>query len=225
MKKQLTYLAIITLVSLSCSNLKDNKTTTQTAAKDSSDFFLDLFVDINPDNLHIYSPCGKTDGNKFGGKLIDRQFYNFFKFNKDNKEFIENISQDSNLYHLFNCYKFPLTADRLGLLVRIPSQYTESAICLYIWDNKNKKIIGAQTMTDGYGDEGWYFVRDAWLKDVNKDNQIDIITRQKDSNQDIDDTINPPTISDNLLVYLFNGQEYKQTKFNVDTNQFQILDW
>lgn len=224
MKIQLTFLTIITLVSLTCTNPKDNKVS-QTSMKDSSELFLNLFVDINPNNLHIYSPCDTTDGKKFEGKLIDRSFYNFFKFNKDNKEYIENIWKDSNLYHFYSCYKFPLTLDRTGLLIRCPSQYSETAISLFTWDNKNKKIVSEENLSDGFGDEGWYFVQDAWLKDVNNDNQIDIITRRKDYDQDLDDTTKLPTTKDVLEVFLLHGQQFSKTKIKVDTNQFQILDW
>ena len=218
------YLLLLTgLVLFSCS---ENKTHTVTqlpvvpavTSIDSSNLLLDQFVEINPDNLHIYSPCDTINGQKFKGSEISRCFYHFLKFD-NNIAFFNQILYDS----IYGCYKFKFAKNKTGLILRTPSQYDVTAIDLYVWDDSAKKVINVINLADAFGDGDWYFVQDAWLADINKDNNIDIITRKRDYTGSDDTT--KVTTTDSLFVMLGDGSNFKKSLVKVDTIQYKILNW
>ena len=221
------YLLTILLASCSLNQTanSDNNDLSEALSNYNPDKFVSSFEKIDPNNLHVYTPCDKKDGKRFEGKIIDRTFYRFFSFNAEYTELMNYFLKDSSYYHIYSSYQFPISSDKLGLLVRWPSQYDESAIYLFTWDIDSQQITQGVKLTDSFGDEGWHFVQDAWLKDLNNDHQTDIVTRRKDYDQDLDDTTKLPTTTDSLFVYIGSGREYKKTKILVDTNQFQILNW
>lgn len=219
---------------VACSSQDKGAETETSASVDSAEIFLALFSDMNSKDMHVYTPCDTTNGKMFDGKQIDSSFYHFFSFNKLFKKIMNNIIESNrtsqaeyhnNHYNIFSCFKFPISEENTGLLVRWPSQYSETAIYLFVWDNKNKRIIEQKELADAFGDEGWYFVQDAWIKDLNKDDHLDIITRIKDYDLDLDDTTKVATVTDSLFVYLAKEQTFLKTKFPVDTNLYKILDW
>jgi hypothetical protein len=190
--------------------------------KNNNSEFLNLFPFISADNLHLYSPCDKMDGKKYEGKKIQSVFYDFFSFD----QFLR-----SNLDHganIFSCYKFKLSDVLTGLIVRTRSQYSETSIDLCIWDNQENKIIKRIGLADSFGDGLWYFVKDAWLVDINKDGKLDIVNRQMDYWEDETPTTNSNKEhrSDSLKIFLATGRDYKLTKlYTVEKMKFKILDW
>lgn len=119
-----------------------------------------------------------------------------------------------------------MTDKTTGLIIRRPSQYSETAIDLYTWDNLEKRVTNITNLTDAFGDEGWYFIQDAWIKDVNKDNHLDIVIRKKEFeqvlyDQDLDEQPNI-TLSDTIFFFLGDGKTFNQTKFNIDINKYEL---
>ncbi|MDX2069520.1 MAG: hypothetical protein SFV55_13920 [Haliscomenobacter sp.] len=219
--RQLIIILIISGLLQSCSDNSPKNTTADTSVIDNSDSFLDLFSEINYHDLHIYTPPYDISdhSDKFDGKQIDRSFYPFLVF--DNHI---NPTEIDTFYHYFACCKFKLTDNKTGLIIRRPSQYSETAIDLYTWDNLAKKVTNIINLADAFGDEGWHFVQDAWIEDINKDNQLDIVIRKKEFDQDLDD---PTKISrsDTSFVFLGNGKIFKQINYNIDRNKYQLKHW
>ena len=219
--RQLIIILIISGLLQSCSDNSPKNTTADNSVIDNSDSFLDLFSEIKYQDLHIYTPPFDTSdhSDKFDGKQIDRSFYPFLIFNN-----YINPTEIDTFYHYFACFKFKLTDNKTGLIIRRPSQYSETAIDLYTWDNLAKKVTNIINLADAFGDEGWHFVQDAWIEDVNKDNQLDIVIRKKEFDQDLDD---PTKISrsDTSFVFLGDGKTFKQTNFKIDRNKYQLKHW
>jgi hypothetical protein len=188
------------------------------SAIDSSTIFLTQFSTIIPANLHVYSPFDSLGGKKFEGKIIDTSFYHFLKF----KNSLDLLLTDSSS-HLYSCYKFKFEENKTGLLIRRPSQYEASAIDLYIWDDSLKRIINIINLSDAFGDGDWYFVKDAWLKNINNDDHLDIITRKKEYEESDDPSIKS-SITDTIKVFLGNGKNFKPAIISIDTTTFQILN-
>lgn len=188
---------------------------------DNSDIFLKLFPELNSKDFHIYTPPYDSVKRfcKFDGKRIDRSFYKFLLY----KNYVNPLELDT-FYHYYACYKFKLTENKTGLLIRRPSQYDESAIDLYTWDNSTRKVTDIINLTDAFGDEGWHFVQDAWIVDLNNDKFYDIVTRRKDFDRNLDDTTKIFR-SDSTSVYLGNGNTFRKSRIKVDNNKYQLEHW
>jgi len=217
-------LLIILIFSGLLQSCSDNSTKQKVVDKsdiDNSGEFLNLFSEIKYQDLHIYTPPYDTSNrvDKYYGKQIDPSFYKSLVF--DN--YITPTETDT-FDHYFACYKFKLTDNKTGLIIRRPSQYSETAIDLYTWDNIDKKIINIINLADAFGDEGWYFVQDAWLDDINNDNRMDIVIRKKEYTQDLDEPTNISR-SDTSFVFLGDGKTFKQSNFIINRSKYQLKYW
>jgi hypothetical protein len=190
--------------------------------KGDTDNFLALFIEIAIDTFHVYSEPNFYDDPKFRGKQIGKEFNYLFAFDTVLNYSLsdERGSRDS----FYACYKFKLTSDRIGLLIRIPSQYDVTAVDLFIWDNKKNRIVNRERLSDGFGDEGWHFVQDAWISDFNRDGLLDILKRGKDHDVDIEDTTKVSS-SDSTFVFLAKGNKFSKRLFRIDTSKFQLKHW
>jgi hypothetical protein len=218
MTRRLYQFILYGLILTSCSNDVETNKSGQTT--ENAETFLKQFPKITTDDLHIYSPCDKTNGNKFSGHLIDSSFYHYFEFDD---VLISNLR--NKVGNIFSCFQINLPLHKTGLLVRNPSQYSETAVDLFVWDNNNKKIVGRIALADAFGDGEWYFVRDAWLRDLNGDKNPDIITRKMEWWMDEEEDGSREHTADSLRVFMTDQTTFVLTKFPVDTNQYIVLDW
>jgi hypothetical protein len=216
MIQKLKFLPLVLVFLGSCSGTGKNK---DVSNNDSSAVLLSQFEEINPVDLHIYSPFESPAGKKFEGKEIDPGFYKFLLFDQRHDWIKSDTSE-----RLYACYKFAMEENKTGLIIRRPSQYSATAIDLYVWDNNTKQVVNAENLSDAFGDEGWYFVKDAWITKVNNDKYPDIVTRRKDFNMDLDDTTKISRL-DSLFVLLSRGKDFERALLPVDTNKFQLLNW
>ncbi|MDI9862321.1 hypothetical protein [Flectobacillus roseus] len=225
MKQVLTLLIILGFL-LACTkhNSTEDKPSpaliTQKKEADYYEQFLDLFEEIEPENLHIYTPDDSKNGDKFKGKVINQSFYKLLTFD-DKFKF---LLVDTTL-HIYGCFRVKLSDTKTGLILRKPSQYdTESAIDLLIWDNSLKKVVGMYDLADSFGDEGWHFVQDAWLKDLNNDTKLDIVIRYRDIDYDLDDS-SKVTQKDSLFAWLNMDKKFERTVFKFDTTKYKLHHW
>lgn len=225
MKQILTILTtLVFLVACTTQNSTEDKTSPvlvpQEKDGDNSEQFLDLFEEIKPESLHIYTLDGLKNGDKFKGKVIDQRFYKLLTFDDRFK-----FSLVDTTLHIYSCFRFKLSDTKTGLILRRPSQYNEeSAIDLLIWDNSLKKVVGMNDLADSFGDEGWHFVQDAWLQDLNNDTKIDIVTRYRDIDYDLDDSTKV-TQKDSLFAWLNMDIKFKKTAFKFDTTKYKLHNW
>ena len=218
--KQLLFILSIILLLDSCAN-QDSKSVVYVNPRlpDSTTLLIGLFPEIDANDLHIYTPNDTVAADKFQGKQISSKFYKFLKF-----EYNINPVLADTFYHLYSCFQYKMGDSKTGLIIRRPSQYSESAIDLYTWDNLQKKVVNVINLADAFGDEGWYFIQDAWLKDLNNDKNLDIITRRKDIDRDLDDTTKVSR-TDSIFVHLNNGTSFKMANFKLDTSKLILKYW
>ncbi|MFY7665139.1 hypothetical protein [Flavobacterium sp.] len=188
---------------------------------DESENFLKLFPEIAPRNLHVYSPRIDTTGysDKYTGVKIDRSYYKFLAC--DNTI---NPAEIDTSYHYFACFRFKLSENQTGLIIRRLSQYSETAIDLYTWDNSKKKVINIINLADAFGDGGWYFVQDAWIDYVNADKFLDLVIIKKEYNEGADDT-SPGTQSDTSFVFLGNNKTFKKSNLKLERSKYHLKYW
>jgi len=161
------------------------------------------------------------DDPKFRGKQIGKEFNYLFAFDT---VLTYSLIEDGGIDRFYACYKFKLDSNNTGLLIRIPSQYATTAVDLFIWDNKKNRITNRESLSDGFGDEGWHFVQDAWISDFNWDGLFDILKRRKDHEVDIDDTTKVSS-SDSTSVFLASGNKFSKRSIRIDTIKFQLKHW
>jgi hypothetical protein len=213
-------LFVTALVIVFCCGLGGcSSSTGDKGAGDSTKLFLSLFAEISPAGLHVYSPSETLPADKFSGTRIDTSFYRLMKL-KDQNDW--QFTDTSN--HFYASYRFCISDEQTGLLIRRPSQYSESAVDLYVWNNVSNQVEQIENLSDGFGDEGWFFLQDAWLEDANKDNRVDFITRRKDFDRNLDDTTKIHR-SDSLFVYLHSRNRFMRSASSVDTQKYQIKYW
>ena len=189
---------------------------------DSSNIFLSAFQDISFDTLHVFSQFDTIRDNTFQGKKIDKAFYQYFAFDENLIFNIkDNIEPRRNIY---SCFKFKLSDNKTGLLIRTPSQYDVTFIDLFIWDNASKRIEDKVNLSDGFGDEGWYFVLDSWITDLNRDGHFDILKRKKDHNEDLGDSTKISN-TDSIFVLLGKNNKFYKSSLKIDKNKFQLKYW
>ena len=219
--KILQLLPIVLFALTSCSNNKSNNQAL-TAESDSANIFLSAFQDISVDTLHVFSQFDTIQQAKFQGKEIDKSFYHYFAFDENLTYNLEaNNVPKKNIY---SCFKFKLSDGKTGLLIRTPSQYDVTAIDLFIWDNATKRIESKETLSDGFGDEGWYFVQDAWITDLNRDGKLDILKRKKDHNVDSDDSTKVSN-TDSIFVFLAKDNKFQKSTLQIDKRKFRLQHW
>ena len=73
-----------------------------------------------------------------------------------------------------------------GFILRVPSQYSSSALAMWTYDLKGKHWLRPWTVADAFGDEGWSFQMDAWLVDHNADGFRDVLQRRTDEDMDLE---------------------------------------
>jgi len=222
---------LILLVTLTSCNKKNqvsqsliSKTDSVKLVGDVSEF-LDLFKTINPNGLHIYPPSWDSNGNlnktPFEGTPINVNKFSFV----ENKEIFLNIQacKEGNS-HIYSIGKFEINDEYLGLIVRQQSQYNESLLQLLLWDKKQNKIVKGLDLADSFGDEGWYFDTESWIREYKVNSTFKIITRRKDS--EFDEDFKNRTYSDTLKTNVFaNGKFLESLNELRDTVNFKLKEW
>jgi uncharacterized protein YcfL len=216
--KNLQLLTILLFALTSCSSNQNNNQAL-IGENDSANIFLSAFQDISVDTLHVFSQFDAAQNAKFQGKEIDKLFYHYFTFDEN---LTYNLKENNG--PIYSCYKFKLSDTKTGLLIRTPSQYDVTAIDLFVWDNATKRIESKETLSDGFGDEGWYFVQDAWITDLNRDGQLDILKRKRDHDEDLDDSTKV-TNTDSIFIFLAKDYKFQKSTLQIDKSKFQLKHW
>ena len=230
-RKGLLLLTLLLLL-VSCNNQQNKKTVESDSVMqiDKSIEFLSLFKTIDPIGLHIYPPSWNRNGDlikfPFEGKAID-----VFKFPYvDNEEIFINIQAckegNSNIYAIG---KFDLNINYYGLIIRQYSQYDESLIQLLLWDKKQKEIIKGLDLANSFGDEGWIFDVESWIKTYKYNSVLEIVSRRKDfipkadfkSNEDMD-SITTDTL---WISRLSNSKFITRLENKKDTIKYKLKNW
>jgi len=231
MRNLLIFIVTILLTLTSCNNKKSQESQTLTAKTDSVKLvdkateFLDLFKTVNPSGLHIYPPTWDKKGNlnktPFEGTPINVDKFSYV----DNEEIFLNLQacKEGNS-HIYAVGKFEINNDYLGLIVRQQSQYDESLVQLLLWDKKQNKIVKGIDLADSFGDEGWYFDTESWIREYKTNSTLKIVTRRKDS--EFDEEFKNKTYIDSLKTNVFTNGKFIETLNELsDTANFKLKEW
>ena len=227
----LIFIATTLLTLTACNNKKSQESQPLTAKTDSIKLvdkateFLDLFKTINPNGLHIYPPTWDKKGNlnktPFEGTPI-----NVDKFSYVNNEeiFINLPAYKEGLSHIYAIGKFEINSEYWGLIVRQYSQYDESLVQLLLWDKKQNKILKGIDLADSFGDEGWFFDTESWIREYKTNLTLKIVTRRKDS--EFDEDFKNRTFTDSLKTNVFTNGRFVETQNDLsDSVNFKLKEW
>ena len=227
----LIFIATTLLTLTACNNKKSQESQPLTAKTDSIKLvdkateFLDLFKTINPNGLHIYPPTWDKKGNlnktPFEGTPI-----NVDKFSYVNNEeiFINLLAYKEGLSHIYAIGKFEINSEYWGLIVRQYSQYDESLVQLLLWDKKQNKILKGIDLADSFGDEGWFFDTESWIREYKTNLTLKIVTRRKDS--EFDEDFKNRTFTDSLKTNVFTNGRFVETQNDLsDSVNFKLKEW
>ncbi len=183
---------------------------------------LKLFKEISLNELHVWAVNDKSEGNKYNGSIIDTLFFPLFgEYMTQYKSYYTNpetqITKYSG-YNLFASYKFPINNYLTALILRVPSQYDESAISIWIYNSKFNRLTKSIELADSFGDENWYFNKDSWIEKRN--DSICVITRQ------LDHEINESTSVDSIISDKFEFYRFESESFvKIDTIEINPTDY
>jgi hypothetical protein len=197
---------------------------------DNSSEFLELFKNINPVDLHVFPPTwdkkGKIIDSPYIGIPIDAKKYSFV----NDEDIFINIQAckegNSNIYAIG---KFEINDKYTGLLVRQFSQYDESLVQIVLWNKSEKKIYKGMNLADAFGDEGWYFDLESWIKEYKFNSQLSIITRKKDytpKEDQLTGQLDNSVITDTLKIHVFSNGTFKPDyEKQSDTIKYKLKNW
>lgn len=235
MRTIFVFLIVIVLLT-SCGDKRNQNAKSLTLKPDSvmqvdnATDFLNLFNDIDPEGLHIYPISWDKNGQiiktPFEGVAIDVQKYSY---TDDKKLFINIEACKKGLGNIYAIGKFDINDNYYGLVMRQYSQYEESLIQLMLWDKKHNIIINGLDLADSFGDAGWYFDFESWIKDYQFNGILEIVSRRKDyipkenftSKVEMDsittDTLKISRLSNSKFITRIGNQQ--------DTIKFKLKNW
>jgi len=231
MRNFLIFIVTILLTLTSCNNKKSQESQPFIAKIDSvksvemATEFLDLFKGINPNGLHIYPPTWDNKGNlnktPFKGTPINVEKFSYV----NNEEIFINLPAcKKGLSHIYAIGKFEINSEYWGLIVRQYSQYDESLVQLLLWDKKQNKVFKGIDLADSFGDEGWYFDTESWIREYKINSTLKIVTRRKDS--EFDGEFKNKTFTDSLKTNVFTNGKFLETHNELsDTANFKLKEW
>lgn len=172
-----------------------------------------LFPFVENVRLHFYSYNSSAMNNyTYKGTALSKDFYSLLNIN---------VLNEADEY--FAIFKFNYSKDLEGYVLRTPSQYQSSNIELYLLDKISKTVITHISVADGFGDGSWFFNRDGWLLDLNNDGQLDLLSIQKDWEEDDDEKATETT---EIKVYLFINNNFVKTDMEIpNLERYKIKNW
>lgn len=149
MKKIIFLLAIIVY---SCSEKPKASETEMVVEGYIADSFLAKFEHIELDSLKIYSGGDmESDEYEFKGKPLETRDGSYIRsyFTKGDMAYDSSI-----LNQFYACYKFDLSENRYGLIIRCPSEYESSSVRLFEYDMITQEATELMELSESWGDAG-----------------------------------------------------------------------
>jgi hypothetical protein len=199
-------------------------TNSKAVAFDKFDEFLSLFKEIKPSGLHVYPPKwdrqGKLIQTPFEGTRVDVNNFAFL----DEKVFFNLKACREGQSNIFAIGKFEISDKYIGLITRQHSQNDESLIELMLWEKQANKIIRTFELADSFGDEGWYFDKESWIKEFSFNENLKIVTRRKDCSPNDDFT--KFSYTDSLQIYQLHERQFVPSSLSLsDTVNYKLKQW
>lgn len=141
---------------------------------------LKKFKPISFDTLKVYYTFDQND-KQFSGKELTL---------KEAKSLPLGITEHyyGKLSGVYACYQFPVDANKVGLIMRVPAEYESTSIVLCFLDLKTDKILkGFYYLAERWGDAGDFYSRISWLYRT-KNNYRAFVYVQETHDHSVEDT-------------------------------------
>ncbi len=174
---------------------------------------LDYFQDIAPKQLHIYTSHSEILNQT--GKRIDPSWH---------LKFGTYLAQRARKYHmgLFGYYKFPLQDSLVATICRVPSRFDESAIHLFVWDEKTQQVIHQLQLAENIWNDQWIMVMDSWINQDPTTGKFEIIQRKKEAK--VENGQRHET--DSLYRWKLSGRKLlRSSAAGLTTRNYPLKDW
>jgi len=167
--------------------------------------FVDLFKEVKFDTLHIYFEYS-TDGEMaIKGQEVPKEYFSYFP-----KE-VRLGATEWNVSPVFACYRFQYSPELTALIANVPSEYDATAFDLYLFSDKEDKMIFSQRIAENTGDAGYVITQDSWFLDLDKDGLIDLVTKQIETIPE-DEELTKFSYTDSTSVFLGSEKSFKAVK-------------
>jgi len=167
--------------------------------------FLGLFKEVVFDTLHIYFEYSPEGDIAIKGQEVPKEYLSYFS-----KE-VKLGATEWNVSPVFACYKFQYSPEQTVLIANVPSEYDATAFNLYLFSDKEDKIIFSQKIAENTGDAGYVITQDSWLLDLDKDGLMDFVTKQVETIPE-DEELTKFSYTNSISVYLGSEKSFKAVK-------------
>ncbi len=155
--------------------------------------------------VHVYSPGMDLSG-PMGGKPILPRFAISVG--------LEVSAEPFESIEYFGVIKMQLGKDAFAYILREPGRYVPSVMGLYFYDTKSGVLKRQLELADEWGDAGYIYEKDSWLVDVDGDGYLDVVSKELQYDEDIEDHIKPTTIQRTVSIYLYRSTGYVSNSGN-----------
>lgn len=170
--------------------------------------FAKYFEDVTVVKMHLFSPA-KVDSTEYPyfGKLLPVEAINH----------LEKKLAQTNKQGLYACYKM----QEGFYLLRAPNDNLSNALVLCRWDKEQDKLVQTMPLSFSYCREGICHQQDAWLTDLDLDNQLELITRSREKKENKDA---PSNLTFKVLMQDGSGKFVPGKKDIVNYNSYVFED-
>jgi hypothetical protein len=146
------------------------------------------------DTLHVIAPEEGSLDPPYPGRPVDSVTYGAFVSR------YPQLADFSRTYSaLAVLFKLQLGPNRVGYVLRVPSQYSSSAADLWVYEPRAKRWAEPVHLADSFGDGCWYFREHAWILDLDRDGHRDVVRRRRDTW--VDDNTRKAGSADTLWIH------------------------
>lgn len=181
--------------------------------------FLQLFKPVQADTFYLESASDDQDVEKAGfkGQTIDASLFNFIN------DSMTMGYGENGLKRLHACYRFHMSDNVWGLVLRGPSQYTDSSIRIFLFDKKKGTTINNLEVANEFADAGDSYSKGSLLIREKTGWKVIVFTSlcYWEDPADLDDD----TCLDSTYVYQISATGFQEiVRMNTDTiKDYQLL--
>ncbi len=174
---------------------------------------LQHFKSLTPKRLHIYTSHGEIL-NQTGAK-INPQWHPTLSKKLANRARKFRMS-------FFGYYQFSLGDSMVALICRVPSISDESAINLFVWDQRQKTVVAELPLAENIWSDGLIRVKDSWIVPGERPNEYRFIQRQREARFKNGKRVE----EDQMSLWVWNGGQLKaQSSNNLVKTRYPLKDW
>jgi hypothetical protein len=156
---------------IACATNKPFKLPVSKKPPSNSQQIIELYSKENfgTDTIRVYSSQDlESPSFKYKGYKLDSIQLSLFP-----PGLIENVDE---IRPAFACFRFTIDPDNLGLITRLPGEYSSTVINLFVYHIPTDSIYFHRQLAEDFGDAGDVFLKQSWLY-KNPDGTIGLLVR------------------------------------------------